>query len=53
VTTDASKSRGWLRGIGRAVPIAMGYIPIGFAYGVLAQKAGLSALNTLAMSIFV
>jgi 4-azaleucine resistance transporter AzlC len=31
----------------------LGYIPIGFAYGVLAQKAGLSAFNTLAMSIFV
>ena len=43
----------WLRGVSRAVPITLGYIPIGFAYGVLAQKAGLSAFNTLAMSIFV
>jgi 4-azaleucine resistance transporter AzlC len=50
---EAFQSRGWLRGVSRAVPIAMGYIPIGFAYGVLAQKAGLSACNTLAMSIFV
>jgi 4-azaleucine resistance transporter AzlC len=31
----------------------MGYIPIGFAYGVLAKKAGLSDFNTLGMSIFV
>jgi len=46
-------TQGWLRGVSRAVPITLGYIPIGFAYGVLAQKAGLSALNTLAMSIFV
>ena len=46
-------ARGWLRGVSRAVPITLGYIPIGFAYGVLAQKAGLSAFNTLAMSIFV
>jgi 4-azaleucine resistance transporter AzlC len=44
---------GWLRGVSRAVPITLGYIPIGFAFGVLAQKAGLSAFNTLAMSIFV
>ena len=44
---------GWLRGVSRALPITLGYIPIGFAYGVLAQKAGLSAFNTLAMSIFV
>lgn len=43
----------WLRGISRAVPITLGYVPIGFAYGVLAQKAGLSTFNTLAMSIFV
>lgn len=50
---ESFKSRGWLRGVSRAVPIAMGYIPIGFAYGVLAQKAGLSTFNTLAMSIFV
>jgi 4-azaleucine resistance transporter AzlC len=44
---------GWLRGVSRAIPITLGYIPIGFAYGVLAQKAGLSTFNTLAMSIFV
>jgi 4-azaleucine resistance transporter AzlC len=53
VIAEAFKSGGWLRGISRAVPIAMGYIPIGFAYGVLAQKAGLSTFNTLAMSVFV
>jgi 4-azaleucine resistance transporter AzlC len=44
---------GWLRGVSRALPITLGYLPIGFAYGVLAQKAGLSAFNTLAMSVFV
>jgi 4-azaleucine resistance transporter AzlC len=48
-----SAFRNGLRGVGRAFPIALGYIPIGFAYGVLAQKAGLSAFNTLAMSLFV
>jgi 4-azaleucine resistance transporter AzlC len=53
VIAEAFESRGWLRGISRAVPIAMGYIPIGFAYGVLAQIAGLSTFNNLAMSIFV
>jgi 4-azaleucine resistance transporter AzlC len=40
-------------GISRALPIVLGYVPIGLAYGVLAQKAGLSALNTLLMSILV
>lgn len=43
----------WTRGVSRALPIVMGYIPIGFAYGVLAQQAGLSLFNTLAMSVLV
>jgi 4-azaleucine resistance transporter AzlC len=43
----------WLRGVSLAGPIVIGYIPIGFAYGVLAQKSGLSAWNTLLMSILV
>jgi len=51
--SEPAGTGGWLRGVGRALPITLGYVPIGFAYGVLAQKAGLSAFNTLAMSIFV
>ena len=51
--TDKMRFNHWLRGASRAVPITLGYIPIGFAYGVLAQKAGISTFNTLAMSIFV
>lgn len=43
----------WLRGVALAAPIVMGYIPIGFAYGVLAQQAGLSVRNTLLMSLIV
>jgi 4-azaleucine resistance transporter AzlC len=56
VTTDLKAklaAHNWLRGASRAIPITLGYIPIGFAYGVLAQKAGLSAFNILAMSILV
>ena len=44
---------GWFKGVTRAVPITMGYIPVGFAYGVLAQKAGISPLNTVLMSVLV
>ncbi len=43
----------WLRGVIQALPIVMGYVPIGFAFGVLAQQAGLSTLNTLLMSLLV
>jgi 4-azaleucine resistance transporter AzlC len=48
-----STQRGVLAGVSRALPIVLGYVPIGLAYGVLAQKAGLSALNTLLMSLIV
>lgn len=42
-----------LSGIRQALPIVLGYIPVGFAYGVLAQKAGLSLLTGVGMSIVV
>ena len=40
-------------GVRRAMPIVLGYVPIGFAYGVLAGKSGLSDANTLLMSLIV
>ena len=40
-------------GIRAAWPICLGYIPIGLAFGVLAQKAGLSALAVGLMSSLV
>lgn len=51
---EASESVGacW-RGAKRALPIVLGYVPIGFAYGVLAGKCGMSAANTLLMSLIV
>lgn len=48
-----SFKQGWMRGIAQASPVMMGYLPIGFAYGVLAQKAGFSTLNTVLMSLLV
>lgn len=43
----------WGRHLAPAMPIAMGYIPVAFAYGVLARQAGLSILNTVLMSVLV
>ncbi len=37
----------------QALPVVFGYLPIGFAFGILAGKAGLSPVNTLAMSLLV
>jgi 4-azaleucine resistance transporter AzlC len=45
--------RSIVKGVTMALPIVFGYIPIGFAYGVLAQQAGLSTINTILMSILV
>lgn len=40
-------------GVAAAWPICLGYLPIGLAFGVLAQKAGLSPLQIGLMSMFV
>ena len=37
----------------QTLPIILGYVPVGFAYGVLAQKSGLSDMNTILMSALV
>jgi len=42
-----------LQGCMAAWPICLGYIPIGLAFGVLAQKAGLSLIEIGMMSAFV
>lgn len=41
------------QGLSAAWPICLGYIPIGLAFGVLAQKAGLQPIEIAMMSIFV
>lgn len=46
-------SRSCIKGVQRALPIVLGYVPIGFAYGVLAGKSGLSEANILLMSLIV
>lgn len=40
-------------GMRAAWPICVGYIPLGFAFGVLAQKAGLDTLDIALMSVLV
>ena len=41
------------QGAAGAWPICLGYVPIGLAFGVLAQKAGLTPLATGLMSVLV
>ncbi len=49
----SSRENVWLKSLAIVSPIILGYIPIGFAYGVLAKSQGLSGFNTLAMSVLV
>ena len=41
------------QGLKASWPICLGYIPIGLAFGVLAQKAGLTWMHIAAMSAIV
>ncbi|WP_243439911.1 AzlC family ABC transporter permease [Fundidesulfovibrio soli] len=50
---DHTAQRAEPSALSQALPIVMGYLPVGFAYGVLAVKAGLSLANTGLMSILV
>jgi 4-azaleucine resistance transporter AzlC len=42
-----------IQALAPALPVVMGYLPIGFAYGVLAINAGLTPFETIAMSVVV
>jgi 4-azaleucine resistance transporter AzlC len=54
VKEDAGWSTDHLRrGVRAAWPICVGYLPIGLAFGVLAQKAGLNPIETGLMSVVV
>ncbi len=37
----------------QTLPIVLGYVTVAFAYGVLAQKVGISLMNTILMSVIV
>ena len=52
-TVQQRKTRQVWHGVRQALPIVLGYIPVGFAYGVLAQKNGLGMFNAVAMSLIV
>lgn len=43
----------FIGGIKATIPLMVGALPFGFIYGALAITSGLSALETLAMSLFV
>ncbi len=48
-----SSSSPFMNGIQRALPIVLGYVPVAFAFGVLAVKNDIPPALTIAMSIFI
>ncbi|MBM7703440.1 AzlC family ABC transporter permease [Metabacillus iocasae] len=47
------KSHPFVKGVAAAVPIMIGYLPIGITFGLLAKQAGLTLYELTAMSAFV
>lgn len=43
----------WLVGLKRGLPIVLGYVPVGFAFGVLAVKNGIPAALAVAMGVLM
>ena len=43
--------RGFLSGMKRAIPIVLGYVPVSFAFGVLATEVGMTSLDALLMGL--
>ncbi|GEA15661.1 MAG: hypothetical protein PWR22_1399 [Moorella sp. (in: firmicutes)] len=41
------------QGVRAALPIVLGYLPLGFAYGVLAREAGFNLWETVLMSVLL
>lgn len=49
----ADKNKEFFFGVRSALPIALGYLPLGFAFGVLAAEVGLSLTEVFFMSLMV
>ena len=48
-----SKRKDYILGLKTALPVILGFIPVGIAYAIMARQAGLSIFETCLMSITV
>ena len=51
IGTQQTYSYRWAEGFKKSLPVAMGYLPAGIAFGVLAQVAGIPIWATIMLSI--
>ena len=47
------QSTQWAEGFKKSIPVAMGYLPAGIAFGVLAQVAGIPIWATIMLSVIL
>jgi 4-azaleucine resistance transporter AzlC len=52
-TAPARETTSWAGAFSLTLPIVLGYVPVGFAYGVLAREHGLDPVNAVLMSVLV
>ena len=53
IATEPAFSYRWAEGFKKSLPVAMGYLPAGIAFGVLAQVAGIPIWATIMLSIML
>ena len=50
---DESRTLQYLAGMRSAIPVILGFVPVGIAYAIMARQAGFSVLQTCGMSLAV
>ena len=53
ITENESRQQMIKQGITAALPLVLSYVPVAITFGVLAQEAGLTLVETLLMSVLV
>ncbi|WP_165176769.1 AzlC family ABC transporter permease [Desulfovibrio sp. ZJ369] len=53
MSSESSPMRNYLEGLRRALPIMLGYVPVGFAFGVLAVKNNIPPALAVGMSLLM
>ena len=49
--SEKKKSLQYLSGMHAAIPVILGFVPVGIAYAIMARQAGFSVLQTCGMSL--
>ena len=50
---EITKKKQYLAGVKAAIPVILGFIPVGIAYAIMARQAGFTVLQTCTMSAMV